>query len=459
MQRQKTGGMLRLMLVAGLMAAGAVLLFRFTDSPPPREATPPRVPETVAANTHLLTFSEVRQVDIQPGETFVAALGRLGFSPTDAHRTARTLSPVYPVARVHPGRRLSVTFREDRPSKLVYEIDAASRLLARWGQDNEMTAHVHTEPFETRLAYVKGEISSSLFAGILAAGEDAALADLLASLFEFDVDFNRDIRVGDTFEILVEKRFLREKFHAYGAVHAATVTNRGNTIQVVRYMDAGDNPAYFHPDGRSVRKMFLRCPLPFMRVTSGYGNRRHPVLGFSARHNGIDLGAPRGTPVKATATGVVTHAGVHSLKGRYVQLRHPNSYETHYYHLSGIRSGVRRGQRVSQGDVIGYVGSTGLSTGPHLHYGIRHNERFINPLQLRPPSKKPIAPAELDAFKLHCNQVFFTMSAFAWVEKTAVARLTPAATPARVTEETPPIGDAFHLPLVPATGLEALPRK
>jgi murein DD-endopeptidase MepM/ murein hydrolase activator NlpD len=141
-----------------------------------------------------------------------------------------------------------------------------------------------------------------------------------------------------------------------------------------------------------------------MRITSRYGMRRHPILGFSTRHNGVDLGAPRGTKVKVTASGVVIRAGSSRVKGRYVEVRHPNRYVTQYFHLSGIKRGIRRGVRVIQGELIGYVGSTGRSTGPHLHYGVKKSNRFINPLRLKSPQKKPIAKKYLCDFKKYAQK-------------------------------------------------------
>jgi len=417
--------MLRVGFIAVLLTVAGMLARRAVNAPPPAVAPGPPPVVQAAAKPELppQPVEKIRKAKIHGGETFVAALERLGLTAGEAHTAAMALRPVYPVERVHPGHGLVVTFRDGRPLRLEYEVNDATRLRARWLDSGEIRGILHTHPVTTRLAFVKGKIESSLFAGILEAGEDAALADLLASLFEFDIDFNRDLRVGDSFRLLVEKQYLRGEFSGYGPVHVAAVTNRGRTIRIVRYKDSRERPVYFHPDGRSVRKMFLRCPLPFMRVTSSYGRRRHPVLGFSARHNGIDLGAPRGTPVKATASGVVTHAGTHKTKGRYVQLRHPNGYATHYYHLSGIRRGVRQGQMVTQGQVIGYVGNTGLSTGPHLHYGIRHNRRFINPMSLRPPSKSPVPASGMEAFRAHCDKVFFTMSALAWMGDSNLRRL------------------------------------
>jgi murein DD-endopeptidase MepM/ murein hydrolase activator NlpD len=156
--------------------------------------------------------------------------------------------------------------------------------------------------------------------------------------------------------------------------------------------------------------MFLRCPLPFVRVTSRYGMRRHPVLGYSARHNGTDFGAPYGPPVRATASGVVTARGRDNGRGNYVTVRHANGFASNYYHLQRFAAGLRAGQRVEQGQVIGTVGSTGLSTGPHLHYGLTQNGRFVNSLRLQSPSLAPLPAEKLPEFQAYCAMIFAPIS-------------------------------------------------
>ena len=210
--------------------------------------------------------------------------------------------------------------------------------------------------------------------------------------------------------MLVEKRYLRGACLAYGSLLATRFTNRGRTISLVKYTDPGGKTAYYHPDGRAAKKMYLRCPLPFMRVTSRFGRRRHPVLGFSARHTGIDFGAPHGTRVRATGGGVVSASGTHPVRGRYIILNHPNGYRTHYYHLSRRAKGIRSGIRVAQGEVIGYVGKTGRVTGTHLHYGVQKQGRFINPLSLKPPSLDPVKKAFRSHFDSYVRGVMFLLS-------------------------------------------------
>ena len=211
-------------------------------------------------------------------------------------------------------------------------------------------------------------------------------------------------------DVKYDKKYLNGKFVRYGYVLAAEFINRGKVIQVIRYTEPEGKTAYYHPDGRSVRKMFLRCPLPFMRVTSRYGNRRHPVLGFSARHNGIDFGAPVGTKIRASASGVIQRTGYNRGRGRYITIRHPNRYFSHYYHLSRVAKKIRSGVKVGQGQIIGYVGCTGLCTGPHLHYGLQKNGRFINPLRLKSPTKNPVKKIYLKDFKHYATIYFLVLS-------------------------------------------------
>ncbi|UCH96243.1 MAG: M23 family metallopeptidase, partial [Candidatus Aminicenantes bacterium] len=246
--------------------------------------------------------------------------------------------------------------------------------------------------------------------------EKPELADMMASLYEYDIDFNRDLREKDSFALLVEKMYLEGRFVRYGYILAAEFTNRGKTIRVVRYTEPEGRTAYFHPDGSSVRKMFLRCPLPFMRVTSRYGRRRHPLLNFSTRHNGVDLAAAPGTKVRATASGIIKKIGYDRSKGRFICIRHNNQYISHYYHLSRTGKGIKPGVRVEQGQIIGCVGSTGWATGSHLHYGIQKNGRFINPLSLKSPSKEPVKKIYLNTFKQYAHRVLLLLSGSKWVK-------------------------------------------
>jgi murein DD-endopeptidase MepM/ murein hydrolase activator NlpD len=379
-------------------------------------------PQTVPLETPLESpvpaAKELEKIEayVKRGDTIINLLKREGLDYQSAHTFFTAIKPVYDLRKINTGNKYTLYLdkEKDNPGieRFIYEIDHDYYLEANKGEKgtNLYRAKLVSIPYSTERATISGEIEESLFAAILKTGEKPDLADMMASLYEYDIDFNRDIRKKDSFALLVEKMYLKGKFVRYGNILAAEFTNRGQSIKVIRFTDPQGKTAYYHPDGRSVRKMFLRCPLPFMRVTSHYGNRRHPLLGFSAKHNGIDLSAPRGTKVRTTASGIIFRTGRDSRKGRYISIRHNNRYISHYYHLSGIRKGIKSGVRVIQGQLIGYVGSTGWATGPHLHYGLQKNGRFMNPLRLKSPTKEPVKKIYLSSFKQYNSRIFNLLS-------------------------------------------------
>ncbi len=356
---------------------------------------------------------------VRSGDTIINTLKREGVDHRSAYKFFTDVKPVYNLRKIIAGQKYTLFLSSPGKEikKFTYEIDTDRYLeVSKDDRNNCFKGKIVTIPYEVKKELVKGSISYSLFESILDCGERAELADILASLYEYDVDFNRDIRPNDSFTVIVEKKYLNGKFVRYGHVLATEFINRGKVIQVIRYTDPEGKTAYYHPDGRSVRKMFLRCPLPFMRVTSRYGNRRHPVLGFSARHNGIDLGAPARTKIRASASGVIQRTGYNRSRGRHITIRHPNQYISHYYHLSRKVKKIRAGVKVEQGQIIGYVGCTGLCTGPHLHYGIQKNGRFINPLRLKSPAKNPVKQIYFKDFKHYAAIYFLVISGSKFIE-------------------------------------------
>ncbi len=366
-----------------------------------QEHTLPLPPEVTAVTV---------EKKIRWGDTIISVLKAQGVEPGVALRMAAEVKPVYDLRKLKTGCAYTLELEDGALKNFSYDIDENSTLYVK-REDEAFAGRIEVIPYRIQMEVVKGNIQYSLFESIREIGEKPELADILASLFEYDIDFNRDIREKDSFTVLVEKRFLEDQFVKYGDVLAAEFVNRGAAIRIVRYTDPDGKSEYYHPDGRSVRKMFLRCPLPFMRVTSRFGMRRHPVLGYSARHKGVDFGAPRGTRVHATASGVVIKTGFDRVMGRYVMIRHGNGYVTQYLHLNGIKKGVRGGKRVEQGQLIGYVGNTGRSTGPHLHYGVLRNKRHVNPLRMKSPGKKPVKKEYIPDFKKHMERMLLVMSA------------------------------------------------
>ncbi|MDE7170137.1 MAG: M23 family metallopeptidase, partial [Mucispirillum sp.] len=223
---------------------------------------------------------------------------------------------------------------------------------------------------------------------------------MLASIFEWEIDFYKDLRPGDKFTMLVEKKFINDKYAGYGKIIAADFYNQGKLKRAV-YYNNGKNKGYYNESGQGLERGFLRVPLNYSRISSRFSSSRlHPVLGYHRPHYGVDYAAPTGTPVKATASGVVQIKSRTKGNGNYIALRHANGYETFYLHLNGFNRAIKKGSRVAQGQIIGYVGSTGYSTGPHLDYRIRKNGTWLNPMKFvaTPKTLKKEEIAEFQMF-------------------------------------------------------------
>ncbi len=252
---------------------------------------------------------------------------------------------------------------------------------------------------------VSGELRGALESSIRQAGGPASLASGLAVVLQWDLDFQRDLRLGDRFEILFDELLLDGRFQGIAGIHAIRYRGRGRLVEAYHFAEEGAEVGsyrYYDADGQPVQRQFLRSPLRYSRVTSRFSlSRFHPILKRRMPHYGVDYGAPVGTPVLATAAGKVVSASTRGGGGRTVRLRHANGYLTAYLHLSGYAPGIRAGAQVEQGDTIGYVGSSGLSTGPHLDYRVQHNGRWINPATLVSEPVPSLAAAVLPDFLQH----------------------------------------------------------
>jgi len=316
-----------------------------------------------------------------------------------------------------------------------YEIDADSLLrvtpVAR-GAD-ELRAEVSPIPKTLEQGIVSatiGDSTPSLFQAMDAAGEGAELTIALAQVYAGEIDFNTEVQPGDRFAILFE-RFVREERPAtYGAITAAEFHNDGRTIRAVRFTPPGGEPGYFDEQGRSLRRFFLRSPLKFdPRITSRYSSSRfHPVLQTARAHRGVDYGAPTGAPVVSVATGTVVSATSDSVNGRMVRIRHGSGYDSYYLHLSAFAQSVRRGLRVDQGQTIGLVGSTGLATGPHLHYGLQKNGAWVDPLRehRNMPPGDPVPADAMGAFRVVAEEALAALESATGSQSSPVARVQTA---------------------------------
>jgi murein DD-endopeptidase MepM/ murein hydrolase activator NlpD len=259
---------------------------------------------------------------------------------------------------------------------------------------------VQPAQLEKRLFVRTGEIRTSLYAATDAAGVPEGAANQLAEIFSGDIDFHHDLRRGDKFTVIYEMIYSNGALVSSGHIQAAEFVNRGETYRAIHFQGKGDSKGdYYTPEGKSVRKTFLRSPIAFSRISSGFSNSRfHPVLNKWRAHKGVDFAAPTGTPVKATSDGVVSSFGRQNGYGNVVMLKHQGSYSTVYGHLSRFARGLKRGQRVNQGDVIGYVGMTGIASGPHLHYEFKVDGRQRDPLRVALPNAQPVKAADREAF-------------------------------------------------------------
>ena len=299
---------------------------------------------------------------------------------------------------VKPGDEIIIWRQENQVTELRREIDFTKSLKVRRTSDS-FTAGLVEHNIVTRPIEARGTIESSLFLAAADAGVSERTIMNLAGIFAWDVDFVLDIREGDQFHVIVEELWRHGERIAEGDIVAAEFINQGETFQAIRYRDPDGKVSYFSPEGRNMRKAFLRAPLSFSRVSSNFNpNRRHPVLNTIRAHKGVDYAAPSGTAVKAAGDGKVIYRGVKGGYGNTVILQHGGNITTLYAHMSNFNRKARLGTRVRQGQTIGYVGQSGLATGPHLHYEYRKNGVHKNPRTVNLPDASPINPAFKDDF-------------------------------------------------------------
>lgn len=337
------------------------------------------------------------ELAFQRGETMGQVLKDLGLEPSESLAMIAELSQHVDVRRLRPQDHYAALMDDDGQLRgLQVSLNGKGRaVVRRQGEGWRSSWSEFTEVSETRS--IRGELEGSLESSIRRAGGEAVVAYAMADVLQWDLDFNRDLQTGDRFEVLYERIYLDGEFHRVGSIRALTYRNRDRLLEAYQF---GEDRGHYDGEGRPLRKLFLKSPLRYSRVTSGFTSRRfHPVLKSYRPHYGVDYGAPVGTPVRATGGGVVQFAGWDKGGGKTVKVRHPNGYLTAYLHLSRFADGVRSGTRVAQGEVIGYVGSTGLATGPHLDYRMQKGGRWLNPQGFKSEPAPPIPAAQLGAFE------------------------------------------------------------
>jgi murein DD-endopeptidase MepM/ murein hydrolase activator NlpD len=352
---------------------------------------------------------------VESGDTLMGMLLEAGVDRMTAHKAIKAMEPVFDPRHMRPGHVVNIRFNPDErhhPDDTLdfvgfdFEPSAGVRVVVLPSEEAEygFRADKQKATLDRELVRFGGPINSSLYQAAIEAGvSDGALGDMI-HILSYDIDFQRDIRVGDSFEIMYERFNTPDGDHVRdGRVLFAALTNGGRRLTAYAFKTDDDHWDYFDENGHGVRKPLMRTPIDGARLSSSYGMRRHPVLGYSRMHSGVDFAAPTGTPIFAAGDGVVNYAGRKGGYGNYIQIRHNGEFSTAYAHLSRLH--VRNGERVKQGEVIGRVGSTGMSTGPHLHYEIIRNGKKVNPMGVRFQPAVRLAGAQLDRFEQSRHEI------------------------------------------------------
>jgi murein DD-endopeptidase MepM/ murein hydrolase activator NlpD len=401
-------GVVGISLFSMVAAFGTVNDSRLADIPRKQVVEQLALPAITATADSGQSF--LREERVQRGDTVMGLLQRLGVDDAAAVGFLKGNASAQSLFRqLSPGKNLAArTGPTGELQTLVFPLNGGKdqALVVERRGDNAgegFSASEQTLPLETQVVMKSAEIRYSLFGASDAAGIPDSVATQLADIFGGDIDFHRDIRKGDRFAVIYESVNYLGRFVRSGRILAAEFANNGKTYRAAWFADpaGGENSSgYYTADGKNIRKAFLRSPLEFSRITSGFSSARfHPVLQKWRAHKGIDYGAPTGTRVKATGNGTVEYVGVQGGYGKVVVLRHQGRYTTLYGHLSGFAAGLRKGNRVSQGDIIGFVGATGLASGPHLHYEFRVSDVHQNPLAMALPSAPALLPHQFGLFR------------------------------------------------------------
>jgi murein DD-endopeptidase MepM/ murein hydrolase activator NlpD len=345
-----------------------------------------------------------RVVELGRGDTLSQMLMNAGVPDDMAYAASRALGTVYDHRQLKAGEEFTLSLERrgevENLEELVFQPSPTQEIVISRLASGDYKAQIKAMPLERQRFAARGEIKSSLFAAGERAGVPLAVMASLIRAYSHEIDFQRDLRKGDKFEVLYDQPTAQDGTPVGQGIVVYAALIIGNSKRPIYRVTFKDGVVdYFDAKGRSIKRSLLRTPLEHPRITSPYGQRRHPILGYSKMHKGVDFGASHGTPIFAAGTGVVETAKYNGSYGRFILLRHNNRTETAYAHMHRFAKGIHLGARVSQGDVIGYVGSTGRSTGPHLHYEVRIDKKQVNPLKVSMPVGRSLAGNVLKQFE------------------------------------------------------------
>lgn len=362
--------------------------------------------QPVEIKAPLVQYKKITGI-LSKGESFDLAMKRLNVPDPVRSNIIKGFDKSLDFRMLQPGDRFTIAFdREDSIDHAVYESGLLSTYILKRNDKGHWDSARQAVPLEYRVEKLSGSISTSLYAAFIKLDEEPKLIHAYADIFASKIDFNTETRTGDMFELLVEKYYKDDVFVGYGHILAASYQKQGYRFLGYHYASENTPAGYFDHEGQALGTWFIRSPIPFGRVTSRFTMRRkHPIDGVVRPHLGIDLAAPRGTPVMATAEGRVEFIGRKGGFGKTVILKHHGGYKTYYGHLHNYKKGLRKGSSVQQKDIIGYVGSTGISTGPHLDYRIQLNGIFRNPFGIKFKAKTVLQNEELELFLQQSDRI------------------------------------------------------
>ena len=361
-----------------------------------------------------------KTIVLAEGESLQSRLVELGITYTAAQAMTQAIEPVFPNRLMRAGQHFTITLDQQQDfsgNDVLYPVQATfspgpnENIIVEADEDGRFIARVDGATEGTRSKYAalphyraQGKITSTLYTTARDRGVPENVINEVTRAFSFDLDFQRQVKSGDRFEIFYGEP-LSGSSKKRKVLHFATLKVKGKPKTYFRFTTKDGRTRYYDAKGRSSSKSLMRTPISGARISSGFGMRRHPILGYTKMHTGVDFAVPRGTPIRAAGSGVVEFAKWRGAYGRAVILKHSKGYSTLYAHMHRFASGLRRGQRVRQGQVIGYVGTTGRSTGPHLHYEVRRNNKPINPKRIRVSGTVKLKGKELEAFKRHTSRI------------------------------------------------------
>jgi len=347
-----------------------------------------------------------KKIEILQGDTFVSILENLNFKQENIYEIISKIENSFDLKKIKTGEIISVFENSSGEIKKI-EFFKDSETIISINLDKEINLNIRELTKNSFIESKEYTITESLFSDGIKNDVSPDILVKIISLFSFDLDFQRDIRVDTVVSISYEfDEIIETGKLEYNDIKYASIIIEGKQLEYFKFITDDGYVDYFNREGKNVKKSILKTPLDGARISSNFGMRKHPISGFNKMHKGVDFAAPTGTPIYAGGNGIVEYVGRNGGYGKYIRIRHNNGYKTAYAHLSNYKKGISKGVRVNQGEVIGYVGSTGNSTGPHLHYEIIYQNKHINPLKLKLPSGKILEGKELEKFKKEYRLIY-----------------------------------------------------